>query len=297
MKRQKKTSDPAEQDGGKKDSNGPIAWHPAFVEAIQMELDEYRDILEFYPEYQLTSEPLRIDCVVIKKVKDVRIEKNIASIFREVNLIEYKNPDDYTSVEDFYKVYAYACLYASLEEVPVTNFTISFVGSRNPRKFLAHLKNIRGYKVEESGPGIYTVTGDILPIQIIDSRLLSADENLWLRDLHHGLEVDEITALLEEASRRGKTARIGAYLDVLTRVNRKNLQEVYKMRKYPPSMDEVLEEIGATAKWEAKGEARGKEREAISIAKNMIGLEIPFETVVLATKLDPEKVRALYNEG
>ena len=44
-----------------------------------MELDAYRDVLEFYPEYQLTSEPLRIDCVVIKKAESVRIEKNIAA--------------------------------------------------------------------------------------------------------------------------------------------------------------------------------------------------------------------------
>jgi len=61
-----------------------IAWHPAFIEAIQLELEDYSDVLEFFPEYQLTSEPLRIDCVVIKKPKNVVIKKNIAAIFREV---------------------------------------------------------------------------------------------------------------------------------------------------------------------------------------------------------------------
>ena len=65
-----------------------IAWHPAFIEAIQLELEDYQDVLEFHPEYQLTSEPLKIDCVVIKKVNDVAITKNIAAIFREVNLLE-----------------------------------------------------------------------------------------------------------------------------------------------------------------------------------------------------------------
>ena len=35
--------------------------------------------------------------------------------------------------------------------------------------------------VDERSSGIYTVEGDILPIQIIDSRQLSADENLWLK--------------------------------------------------------------------------------------------------------------------
>ena len=70
----------------------PIAWHPAFIEAMQMELDDYKDALEFQSESQLTSEPLRIDCVVIKKVKEASINKNIAAIFRDVNIIEYKNP-------------------------------------------------------------------------------------------------------------------------------------------------------------------------------------------------------------
>jgi len=70
-----------------------ISWHPAFIEVLKLELDEYKDNLEFFPEYQLTSEPLRIDCVIIKKTKDVEIKKNIATIFKTWNLIEYKSPD------------------------------------------------------------------------------------------------------------------------------------------------------------------------------------------------------------
>jgi len=270
-----------------------------------MELDEYRDSLEFFPEYQLTSEPLRIDCVVVKKIRDVQIKKNIAAIFREVNLVEYKSPDDYTSVEDFYKVYAYTCLYASLERVPVTSLTVSFVGSRKPRKLIGHLKNTRGYKVEESSSGVYTVIGDILPIQIIDSRRLSTDENLWLRDLCHGLDAHEMAAFLEEVARRGKTARIGAYLDVIIRANNDSTLEVRKMRKAQLSPVELFKKAGWTAEWEAMGEAKGeargmelgKEMEALSIAKKMLSSGFPLETVVSITDLDPEIVRGLYNEG
>jgi len=35
--------------------NAHLSWHPAFIEVIKMELDQYKDALEFYPEYQLTS--------------------------------------------------------------------------------------------------------------------------------------------------------------------------------------------------------------------------------------------------
>jgi hypothetical protein len=37
--------------------------------------------------------------------------------------------------------------------------------------------------------------------------------------------------------------------------------------------------------------------EAVAIAQNLVKLGIPFETVVSATQLDPEKVRALYQTG
>ena len=144
-----------------KSGTSHIPWHPAFVEALQLELEEYRDSLEFFPEYQLTTEPMRIDCVVIKKAKDVVIEKNFAAIFRDVNLLEFKSPDDYVSIADFYKVYAYACLYVSLEKIPITSLSISFVESHYPKKLLRHLRNIRGYAVEETASGIYTVKGDI----------------------------------------------------------------------------------------------------------------------------------------
>jgi hypothetical protein len=110
-----------------------LSWHPAFFEAIQMELDEYSQDLQFIAEYPLNTAPLRIDVVIIKKSRDVPIEKNIASIFRKDNIIEYKNPQDYVSVDDFYKVYGYACLYQSLNKADMKELTISFVESRYPR--------------------------------------------------------------------------------------------------------------------------------------------------------------------
>jgi hypothetical protein len=83
------------------------------------------------------------------------LEKNIAAIFRKDNILEYKSPEDYLSVEDFYKVYGYACLYAALNKVPVTDLTLTFVESRHPRKLLGHLREVLGYRVEEPWSGIY----------------------------------------------------------------------------------------------------------------------------------------------
>ena len=74
--------------------NIKLSWHPAFTVAIRHELFDYRDSLEFKPEYQLTAEPLRIDLLIVKKPKDLFINKNIARIFRTDNILEYKSPGD-----------------------------------------------------------------------------------------------------------------------------------------------------------------------------------------------------------
>jgi hypothetical protein len=276
------------------DSGQHIHWHPAFVEALQKELEAYQDFLEFYPEFQLTTEPLRIDCVVVKKKKGVQIKKNIAAIFRTWNLLEYKSPDDYISVEDFYKVYGYACLYASLEKVPITDMTVTFIESRYPEKLIGHLKNVRKYTVEETGHGIYNVSGDILPIQIIDSRHLHEEENLWLKNLSSRLGVPELSRMYIEISRIDKAAKIAAYLDAVMRANAGTLKEVIKMSDATVTLEQVFEEVGWIAKWKAKGKAEGEELGALKIAKNMIAQGLPFDTIISSTQLDPDKVKKLY---
>jgi len=263
-----------------------ISWHPAFIEALQMELDAYRDILEFYPECQLTSEPLRIDCVIIKKKKTVAIGKNIAAMFRTWNLLEYKSPDDYVSVADFYKVYGYACLYASFTDAAVTDMTLTFIESSHPKKLLRHLREERGYTVAKTQPGIYTVSGDILPIQIIDSRQLSAEENVWLKSLSNRLDMSALSRINSAVDRLDKAARIAAYLDVIVRANAKTIEEAMKMKELPLGIVKALEETG----WIAKA----VEQKAEKIARNMVSLGLPFETIVSATQLDPEKVKVLY---
>jgi len=83
------------------------AWHPAFIQAIKLELENYLDVLTFESEHQLTTEPLKIDVLIIKKNKNVVIEKNIAQIFRLFNVVEYKSPKDRVSVEDYHKTQCY----------------------------------------------------------------------------------------------------------------------------------------------------------------------------------------------
>jgi hypothetical protein len=73
-------------------SHNKLQWHPAFLQAMEAELYDYRKLLKFRHEYQLNAAPLQIDLLIIKKTKDVAIGKNIARIFRSDNVVEYKSP-------------------------------------------------------------------------------------------------------------------------------------------------------------------------------------------------------------
>lgn len=88
-----------------------LQWHPAFYAGFQIELEGEAGKLEFENEHQLGTKPLEVDILITKKDAGIPIWKNIGQIFRRYNIIEYKSPEDYLSIDDFYKVYAYACLY------------------------------------------------------------------------------------------------------------------------------------------------------------------------------------------
>ena len=72
-----------------------------FLRGLQIELKEEAEFLEFYPEYELSKKPMRIDTLIVKKIEDRPVKKNIGRIFRKYNLIEYKSPEDYLSINDF----------------------------------------------------------------------------------------------------------------------------------------------------------------------------------------------------
>ena len=241
------------------DRNSSIHWHPAFVEAIKMELIEYLDKIEIQSEVPLTAEPLKIDCIIIKKSKDLVIKKNIAGIFRDWNIIEYKSPQDHVSINDFHKVYAYACLYSVIKNEPVENISISFVESRYPKKLIDFLEKVRKFKVEKTSSGIYNVKGDIFAIQIIDSLNLTDYENLWLKNLSNELDENAINKVISEIEKQEKTVSLGAYWDVVNRANAGLFEEVLKMRA--PTFKQMLmnTEIGAgwLKEWKSEAEAQG----------------------------------------
>ena len=177
-----------------------IQWHPAFDAALQIEFGDEAKYLEFDPEHLISKKPMQID-VLVKNEKHVKLKKNIRRVFRQYNIIEYKSPEDDLDIDDFYKTYAYACLYKSDTEtvdlIPADELTITFVCYHYPRNMLRKLEQDRKFSVEQQDSGIYYLIGDAIPIQLVIVPKLSKEHNYWLNnlrnDLKAGSEIKKIT--------------------------------------------------------------------------------------------------------
>ena len=204
------------------DDKEKIQWHPAFQQAIKAELAEYRDSLSFIEEYQLTTEPLKIDSLIVKKPPGVHIEKNIGRMFRGHNIVEYKSPDDSFSADNYNKVLAYSYLYASLTKTSINDVTVTLVLSKRPVNLMKYLESELSLTVAKDSSGIYYVTGERMPVQIVLSKSLPEEENLWLRSLRGGLGKSTLRQILDESRKHGSEVR--AYVYAVLDANRKTME-------------------------------------------------------------------------
>ena len=206
-----------------------IQWHPAFDAALQIELEDEAEYLEFEPEHLLSKKPMQID-VLVKNEKTVKIKKNIGRIFRQYNIIEYKSPDDKLNIDDFYKTYGYACLYKSetggIDEIPATELTITLVCYHYPVKMLQKLEQEKNLIIDNVESGIYYFLGDSIPIQLIVIPKLSKENNYWLNNLRNDLKSGgEIRNFIEQYGKKKNSKLYQALADTIMRANWKELKE------------------------------------------------------------------------
>jgi len=211
------------------DEHGKMYWHDAHHEALQLELHEYEDALEFKKEHQLSKEALRMDTLVIKKVKDVQIDKNIGKIFRNHNVVEYKSELDNVDFWDFQKVLGYAHIYSSFEKVQMSDITISISLTIYPRELIKTLESEHGYTVEDVGNGIYYLHDGVVPIQILESKKLSEDENLFLRNLRSNLAGDDMYKTMQAYKERKPLDDKNVFLDRIVKANPSAFMEAMNM--------------------------------------------------------------------
>ena len=161
-------------------TDGRLQWHPGFSAALRVELEEELDELCIEDEHMLSKKPMQIDVLIVKKKGKQPIRKNIGRIFRKHNIIEYKSPEDYLSVNDFYKVYGYTCFYQSetkrVKEIQPEEITITFICNHYPQKLLEHLRQFKGIEVKYADDGNLQGECEKALQQIIDIRYTEALE-------------------------------------------------------------------------------------------------------------------------
>ncbi|MDR0910177.1 MAG: hypothetical protein LBM77_10480 [Spirochaetaceae bacterium] len=264
-------------------------WHPAFRAALRLELEQYADALEIREEVPLNTEPLRIDALVIRKIQDVELKKNLATIFRKDNIVEFKGPSDYLSVDDFYKVYAYACLYSAITKgVTIKDVTITMIESSPPQALFTHLKKERKYDIIEKYPGIYYVEGDYLPIQIIATKELEEHENLWLSGIRANLGVEQGGLIARAFMARPKENDIETYFDIIMGANPEILTEVQKM-KMSPAFREAFARTELGIEWHKENLDRAHQEDA----RRALALGLPVETVREITGLTTAAIQEM----
>ena len=182
-------------------SDTKIQWHPAFVAAMNLEMADSRDSLEFDREHNLNVKPLAIDLLITKKQADLSISNEIGHIFRGHNILEYKDPEDSLDIDVFFKTEGYACLYKSygktLNAIKESDVTITLVRDAKPAGLFGYFSE-NGYQVSSPYKGIYYITGNIpFPAQIVVTKELRPELHVWLRSLSGRLEKRDLQNLLE----------------------------------------------------------------------------------------------------
>lgn len=277
-----------------------LQWHPAFGAALRITLQDEMKYLEMHEEHLLSKKPLQMDILIIKKTQDIQIKKKIGMIFRKHNIIEYKSPEDSLSVNDFYKVYGYACIYQSntdrVKEIDPEELTLTFACSHYPRKLLRHLETVRGMRAEYQGGGIYYLKGDPIPMQLLITPKLTYKENYWLQSMRTDLQAgEEIRKLVREYEKHRKSKDHAAVMDLITRANWKQMEVEKKMCDALKELfAEELKEADSRGRTEGieQGIVRGKREMILAFLK--AGAEI--DIIKEASGLNEEQIEAIRRE-
>lgn len=253
-----------------------INWHHAVFEVLKIELEEYLHQLEFWEEYHLgkSKDSLRVDVLIIQKLSNLHIPKQIAEKFQIYNLIEYKSPGDNLSIDDYYKLIGYACIFrfntGRVNEVKNEEITLA-----------------------KRAPGIYDIEKEMFRIQLIVNRQLEGKENLWLRCLNNRLKEKELYQSLKQSYDQHKNEpRYSVPMNAIIWSNyvKEGEQKVMCEALYDLFAEELIEREN---KGKVEGEAEGEEYFA-SLTEKLL-TDFRTEDLLRATK-DKAFRAALYQE-
>lgn len=248
------------------DENGRTRFHYGFYAAMKVEYDLAKAPVTYDQEKQLGEDPIRLDFLIIKKSAGSKLTDEIGEFFRNVNLFEYKSPEDGLTIDDFYKAEGYGLIYKGFDrkvnELPIDDMTLTLVRHAYPREMVEELKK-SGFTVEEAHPGIYRIDGKVsIPVQLVVSSRLAEGEYEGLRLLAKGSSKDEVVDYVNKAIASGDENiknNAGTVVEVCLSVNKDLGKQLKEEGGY---MSEVVKEVFKKDfdQAEATGEERATEK-------------------------------------
>ena len=223
-----------------------IQWHPAFCSAMHLEFRDNKDDLVFENEHNLSTKPLGIDLLIIKKEPNVKIQNEIGRYFKTHNIIEYKSPDDGLNIDVFYKGLSYACLYKALgkgvDSVKANEITLTFMRRSQPLKLFEDLE-LQGFACEEESHGIFVVKSALpFDIRIIVTGSVDPEIHIWIAALTNNLPEEQAKKLIE-AMKSLKDKDDCEHADSVVQVAISGNKDVFEKVKEEQNMCEALKEL------------------------------------------------------
>ena len=253
VKSQRNASDAPSKQMNRKRSR--VNWHEAASCALQIELHDYSDLLEYIEEYVLGKNHYRIDLLVIKKLTGQKIPKNIALIFKTFNLFEIKGVGSTLSIDSYYKTIGYAGLLVDQsgkkDQYSCLDVSLSFLSCHYPRKLMKHLREERKLSVEKVSRGVYHINKETFHTQIIVTKELPPGDNLYLCCLTDKLHSDGLAKkLTDDYTQHRKQTIYSRYMHQIAAANTKTKEGVQMV------VDEWLYEMCGTSSDEVIARAK-----------------------------------------
>ena len=266
------------------EETGRTRFHYGFYAAMEVEYDLADIPLVYEQEVELGKDPVRLDFLVIKKEPDILLDDPIGEFFKQVNIFEYKSPEDGLSIDDFYKVQAYGLLYKGfgrkVNELPIEKITLTIVRHTYPKDMMKMLQD-SGIRISNVHSGIYRFEGKLsIPVQLVISSQLPSGEYEGLRLLAKGATIEDIKNYAEKAIASGNER-------ICLNVN-KNLKEVKEMYE---AVREVFKD--AFAKERQEGLQEGTERANERVVTNMLKKNFSLSVIEEISQLSEDVIRGI----
>ena len=183
--------------------------------------------------------------------------------------------------------------------IPAEELTITMASSRYPRALISHLKNVRHYTITEYRKGIYYVTGDFFPIQIVVHRQLLSPEHAWLKSLTKNIDPLVLEYIMEHYDSTEKNEHKDVVVDAIIKGNQKTFHKWKERYTMSGALLELFKpELEALAADMAQDMAQIQQKDAKKkiieeLLKNGVSIELVIKSI---PDIPPEEIQEIYDE-